>query len=76
MYLRVHVNAGAKKETLVVKKENEFLISVREPAERNLANRRVCELVAIKIGVPTKAVRIISGHHSATKLLSVETSKT
>ncbi len=73
MYIRVRVTAGAKKESLVRKAKDHFLASVREPAERNLANGRVIELLAASFSVPKGKVRIISGHHSPGKILSIET---
>lgn len=75
MYIRVRVAAGAKKESFVQKAEDSFLVSVKEPAEQNFANKRVLELVAAHLGVSPRAVRIISGHHSPTKLLSAPDTK-
>jgi uncharacterized protein YggU (UPF0235/DUF167 family) len=69
MYIRVRVIAGAKKEQVVVETPDHFTISVREKAERNMANTRVIEIIGTHFG--TKKVRIINGHHSPVKLLSV-----
>jgi uncharacterized protein YggU (UPF0235/DUF167 family) len=71
MYIKVKVMAGAKKEDIKKKNKDTYLISVKEPAERNLANKRVCELVSIDLKVPVKIVRIISGHQSPSKILSI-----
>jgi len=71
MYVKVRVVAGAKREVVERLSENSFDIQVKEPAERNLANKRVVELVAIKLNVSAKKVRIINGHQSPSKLLSV-----
>jgi len=71
MYIRVRVAAGAKKESLEKISEDSFLVSVKDPAEQNLANRRVLELVAAHFGVNPKQLRIISGHHSPGKILSL-----
>ncbi len=71
MYIRVRVAAGAKKESFEQVSEDSFLVSVKDPAEQNLANRRVLELVAVHFGINPKQVRIISGHHSPGKILSV-----
>lgn len=71
MYIRVRVAAGAKKESLEQTSEDSFLVSVKDPAEQNLANRRVLELVAAHFGANAKQIRIISGHHSPGKILSV-----
>lgn len=71
MYIRVRVAAGAKKESFEQVSEDSFLVSVKEPAEQNLANRRVLELVAEHFGASPRQIRIISGHHSPGKILSV-----
>lgn len=75
MYIRVRVAAGAKKEVVVRSAEDSFLVSVKEPAEGNLANRRVLELVAMHFGVEPKQIRIISGHHAPGKILSIPDKK-
>lgn len=71
MYIRVRVTADAKKETLKQISEDSFVASVKMPAEQNLANKRVLELVATHFGVEPKQIRIISGHHSPGKILSI-----
>ena len=71
MYVKVRVIAGAKKETAQEVSAGYFKISVREPAERNMANRRIVELVAAHYKRAAKQVRIISGHTSPSKILSI-----
>lgn len=70
MYIRVHAVPGAKKEIYTEKSEDTVDISVREPAEGNRANRRIIELLKEHYG--TNAVRLISGHHSRSKLFSID----
>jgi uncharacterized protein YggU (UPF0235/DUF167 family) len=70
MFLKVFVTPGAKRES-VEQKGDTLHISVREPAERNAANKRVRELVAMRLSVPAGRVRILSGHRSRGKMLSV-----
>ncbi len=72
MYIRVKVKAGVKKEELKKISEDHFDISVKDKAERNLANTRVLEMVADHFKVSKNKVRIVNGHHSPTKLLIVE----
>ena len=69
--LRVKVIAGAHKEKFDVTGESAFAISVKEKPERNAANTRVRELVSRHFKVPIKAVRIVSGHHARSKIISV-----
>lgn len=72
MYIKVKVTAGARKEKFVQISEDHFEISVREKAERNMANARVREMVAEFFQVPTGKTKIISGHHSPGKIFSVD----
>lgn len=72
MYIKVKATPGAKKESVLQKSTDTLEIKVREPAERNLANRRILELVARHFGVTTGKVRMVSGHHSQSKILSVD----
>lgn len=69
--VRVRVRPDMRKERITEVKDHEFTIDVREPAERNEANDRVCELLALHFGVPTQQARIISGFKSGTKKVSV-----
>ncbi len=71
MYIKVRVYPKSKKESFVKIADNKFEIKVREKAERNLANKRVVELVAGHFEIEPKKVKIVSGHHSPSKMLSV-----
>ena len=75
MYIKARVHAGSKKEEIKKKNKDTYLISVIEKAERNLANRRVCEIIAREFEISMKNIRIISGHHSSTKILSINIPK-
>lgn len=70
MYIHIKVTPGARKEILVETKPAYFTISVREKAEGNAANKRVIEL--LQEHSKTKNVRIINGHHSPSKLISID----
>lgn len=71
MYIKVRVKAGEKKEKIDKKAENTFNVSVKEKAENNQANRRICEIVSSIYGVSLKEVKIVSGHHKSSKLLLI-----
>jgi uncharacterized protein YggU (UPF0235/DUF167 family) len=71
MYVRVKVHTSAKRETLKEISHDHLEIAVRQEPRQNLANRRVIELVAAHLRIPVKKVRITSGHHSRSKILSV-----
>ena len=71
IYIKVRVKTGQKKEIVTETSKTSFSISVKEKAERNFANARVIKIIAERLGVPVKKIRIVSGHHSPSKLLSV-----
>lgn len=75
MYIRVSVSGGVKKEVFKKVKNDSFLVAVKEPAEQNLANKRVLELVASHFNILPKQIRIISGHHSPGKILAIPDKK-
>ena len=71
-YIHVKVTAGVKKESFLQKSDDHFEISVREEAERNMANTRVLEILAERLEISRNKVRIMNGHHSPSKLIVIE----
>ncbi len=69
--VRVKVWPDAGEELVKKDKKDRLEIFVREPPSRNRANKRVCELVALRYKVPAKSVRIVSGHRTRGKIVSV-----
>ena len=72
MYIRVRAIPGAKRELVIKKSPDTYHISVREPAERLLANKRILEILAMEYSVPKGKIRLISGHQSPNKIFSVD----
>ena len=71
MYIKVKVRTEAKKESFEKsKKEDEYLISVKEEARNGWANEKVLEI--LKRELKTNKVRLISGHTSPSKIFSIE----
>ena len=71
-YIHVKVTAGAGKESFKEKSNDHFEITVKEKAERNMANVRVVELVAGHFRIPPSRVRIVNGHKHPSKLVFLE----
>ena len=71
MYIKVRVKTGQKKEIVLEDSRGNLQVSVKEKAERNSANARIVKIIAERLGVPVKKVRIVSGHHAPSKLLFV-----
>lgn len=72
MYLKVIAKTNAKKELLVEKSKDHFEISVKEKAEKNMANKRIIQILALYFKVSENKIRIINGHHHPHKLLVLE----
>jgi len=70
MFIKVFVTPGAKKEK-VEEKGDTLRIAVREPATQNFANTRVRELVAARFHASFGKVRILTGHRSRAKMISI-----
>ena len=70
MYIKVKIKADAKKELTERVSSDHFEISVKEKAENNRANERLLEIMRSEF--PNSIIRIISGHHSPSKILSIE----
>ncbi|MCX6786683.1 MAG: DUF167 domain-containing protein [Candidatus Kaiserbacteria bacterium] len=70
MYLKVFVTPSAKHEK-IGEKDEALTISVREPATGNRANLRVREIIAKRLGKRLGEVRILTGHHSRSKMISI-----
>jgi len=71
-YIHVKVTASAKKENFKKKTPDHFEISVKEKAERNMANVRVLEIIAEYFRVPISKIRIVNGHKHPSKLIIIE----
>jgi uncharacterized protein (TIGR00251 family) len=69
MYLKIKVIPDAKEEKIEKREEDSWRIWVKVPAENNAANSRVLELVRKEF--PDTSVRIVSGHHSPSKIVSI-----
>ena len=69
MYLKIKVIPDAKSEKIEKKEDGSWRVWVKVPAENNRANTRVLELVHLEY--PNQSVRIVSGHHSPSKIVSI-----
>ena len=71
MYVKVRVVAGMRKEKIIQKDPVTFEMVLKEPAERNLANKRIRAILAEVYNTKEGNVRIVTGHHSQSKIFDV-----
>ena len=70
MYIKVLAFPDSKKE-LVEKDGDMYRVWVRQPAERNEANKRILEVVRSLPEASGKRVKMVNGHKASRKLFEV-----
>ena len=70
MYVKVKIKPNSKKETVNKVSTDHYKISVKQKAENNSANSRLLEIMHTEFS--NSIIRIISGHHSPSKILSID----
>ena len=71
MRIKVRVTPKARREHFEKMGESDFTASVKEPAEGNLANSRVQQLVAEHFNLPVTSVRFLTGMRAKVKTFDV-----
>lgn len=72
MYLKVRVTPGARKERIIEVSDDALAVTLKEKAERNMANDRAREIVAEHCRVPLTRVRLVAGFRSPNKVFSID----
>jgi uncharacterized protein YggU (UPF0235/DUF167 family) len=72
MYVKVRVRAGMSKEEFRKIKDVHFEIDTKVKAEKNLANKRVIQMLAEHFKIPEGKVRIVNGHRHSSKLVHID----
>ncbi len=70
MYVKVKITPNSKREIIIKTSSDHYEISVRQRAENNSANSRLLEIMHAEF--PNSMIRIVSGHHSPSKILSID----
>ena len=70
MYIHVRIKTKQKSESIIQISDLKYEVSVKEEAKQNRANTKMIEILSSYFD--TKKVKIVSGHHSPSKLVSLE----
>ena len=70
--LRVRVAPGARRSAVVGRHGDAWKLRVHGAPERGRANAEVVDLLAGVLGLPTRDVRIVSGHTARDKIVEVD----
>jgi uncharacterized protein YggU (UPF0235/DUF167 family) len=71
MLIHVKVEADSNREFVEEIKHNSYRVFTKEKAENNQANKKMVQLLATYLGKRTFNVRIVTGHHSPSKIVDV-----
>jgi uncharacterized protein len=70
-HLKVKVVPGSSRDEIVGWLGDALKIKVTAPPEKGEANETVVAMLAERLGLPTDAVALVSGHASPFKVLSI-----
>jgi uncharacterized protein (TIGR00251 family) len=70
--LRIRVQPRAKRTEIAGEREGAIVIKVNAPPVDGKANEAVCKLIAQRVGVPVRSVRVVRGEKSRDKQVRVE----
>lgn len=73
MLIKVKVTPEAKKDEIVKKSDNAYLVKVKEKAEGGMANQKVKKILAIYFKVAEGKIRLIKGGKKQNKIFDIIT---
>jgi uncharacterized protein YggU (UPF0235/DUF167 family) len=69
MFIKIKVKTGSRTEKVEKKADDLYLISVKEEAERNTANKRILEIM--RVLYPNQSIKLVKGQRSSAKIIEV-----
>jgi len=71
MFIKVKVSPKSKKEEIIKKTENGYIVYVKEKAEEGRANQRVREILSVYFKIPAGKIRLIKGGKKPNKIFEI-----
>ena len=72
MHIKVKVFTESNKEKLERISEDKFECYLKEKPQNNSANKKLLSVFAEYFGLPENKIKIVKGHHSPSKIISIE----
>lgn len=72
MLIKVKAFPNSKEEKIIKKSENSFDVFIEEEAERNMANKRIIEIIAEYFKVPQHKAKMIKGFKETSKIFDIK----
>jgi uncharacterized protein (TIGR00251 family) len=70
--LSVKVHPKSRKQEIIEIGENAYKIHVLAPPSKGEANAEVCKLIARYLDIPVSRVKVLRGHKSRNKIISID----
>ena len=71
MLIRVKVFPKSKKEEIIKRSKDSFLIKIKEKPEKGIATKKVKEILADYYNLPKEKVRLIKGSKDRSKIFEI-----
>ncbi|MEK7603516.1 MAG: DUF167 domain-containing protein [Patescibacteria group bacterium] len=71
MRISVKAKPNSKEEKVEKFSDTEFVVSVKEPPVKGLANKAIIHVLAKHLNIPQSSIRIISGYTSRQKIVEI-----
>lgn len=71
MLIKVKVNVLSKEDKVIKKSEDSFEVFVKVDAQRNVANKRIIELLAEYFNLPQYRIKMIKGFKESNKIFNI-----
>ena len=72
MLIKIKVFPGSKKDEIVMRKDDEFEVRVKEKAEEGRANKAVIKALANYFKVDEPKIRLIKGFKERSKIFEIK----
>lgn len=72
MLIKVKAIVLSKEDKVIKKSEDSFEVFVKAEAQRNMANKRIIELLAEYFNLPQYKVKIIKGFKESNKIFNIK----
>lgn len=70
--MRLKVVPGSRRDQIVGPYGDRLKVKVAAPPEDGRANQAVCQLLAVQLGIASRAVTIIAGHTNSEKTAQID----
>jgi len=71
MLIKVKANVSSKEDKVIKKSEDNFEVFVKVDAQRNMANKRIIELLAEYFNLPQYRIKMIKGFKESNKIFNI-----